>query len=108
VWVRDDLLGISKRLVPSLPILFVHPSVVDVDDVGMGAVVRVEGYGPAGALREEGWKFKDVPYSSPSESVQTLVIVPNNTDVVLVVPKEFEDFLLDCVCVLIFVHHEIG
>ena len=72
----------------------------------MRAVVRRERYG-ARVFKVAG-KLKDVPDCCPSEPIERLVLISDNTDVPGISRKPEEKLLLDIVGVLVLVHQYIS
>ena len=102
-----DGLGVAKgRTAGVRPVGGRHPAVVAVHDRSVGAVVgrQLDRVAARHPLRE----LQDIPHRGSAETVEALVLVPDNTEVPVGLNELQEDLLLDVVGVLVLVHENVA
>ena len=84
-----------------------HPLVVERNDPWVGTVVVGKGNAHAIAIAELVRKLQDVSNRGTSKTVETLVVIPDNTDVMAFLGKKEGQLFLDIIRVLILIDHDI-
>src|ERR1700747_3516715 len=97
----DDFVEAEWHSTRVRPVSRSHPAVVVPDDGAMGTVICREL--DHLALCEPGRKPKDVPDGCAAKSIETLVLIANNTEIAGLLSEFQQDLLLDVICVLIFI-----
>jgi len=108
VVTRDNLFGETKDTRAIVPDLLFHPIVVKADDVRVRAVIDGELDLLALAIVEQRRELQNVAYGRAAKAVQTLVVVANHAQILVLTRQQQEDALLNGVCVLVLVHHQMG
>ena len=85
--VLDDCLLIPEGLVTHRPIEGVHPVVVEFDNIRVGSVVGGEPDLLADIIWNILWKLQNVAYRCSSKSVKPLIVVANDTEIIVPVPR---------------------
>ena len=59
------------------------------------------------SFRENLLKSQNVPDISPAETINGLVIITNNAEILVFLSKKAYEFKLCCICILILIYHDI-
>ena len=84
-----------------------HPLVIKIDNIAVGAIVDNQGYDPAHSVRKLMRKFQYISDRRATEAVQALIVVSDNTDVLMLSAEQKYELLLNVVRILILVNHDI-
>ena len=84
-----------------------HPFIVEVNNIAVGAVVDYQRNNSAFAVRKLLRKLQNITDGGTSETVQALVIITNHTDILSISGEKEHKLLLNKVCVLILVYHDV-